>query len=106
MQNKKEERQSLIYVHTIGNINKKIVAFNPNSLDILIFTYGPLSDWVKNNSFFCLLSEPLRLFGEGQYNLNEIKEMKVTDSFLTLKPKSRSCQNIEDFEEQRSKSEI
>ena len=47
----------------------------------------------------CVVLEPLRLFGEGQYNLNVVKEMKVTDSFLTLDPRVRQCQNTFDYEE-------
>ena len=36
---------------------------------------------------------PVTLSGEGQYNLNIIKEIKVTDSFLELSRKIRGCQN-------------
>ena len=43
-------------------------------------------------SFF---SEPLELSGEGKYNLNAIKEIKVTDSFLGLDMADKECQNEE-----------
>ena len=41
--------------------------------------------------------DPLELFGEGQYNLNNIKEISVTDSFMGLDRASRKCQNIETY---------
>ena len=39
------------------------------------------------------------LFGEGQYNLNNIKEISVTDSFMGLDRDTRKCQNIETFDD-------
>ena len=35
----------------------------------------------------------MTLSGEGQYNLNILKEIKVTDSFLGMPRKIRGCQN-------------
>ena len=39
------------------------------------------------------------LIGEGKYNLNAIKEIKVTESFLGLDKDDRSCQNHEYLED-------
>ena len=39
------------------------------------------------------------LFGEGQYNLNNIKEISVTDSFMGLDKNTRKCQNIETYDD-------
>ena len=36
--------------------------------------------------------------GEGKYNLNAIKEIKVTDSFLGLDMEDKGCQNEEPIE--------
>ena len=33
------------------------------------------------------------LMGEGEYNINNVKELKVTDSFLGLDEEERKCQN-------------
>ena len=44
-----------------------------------------------------ILLDPVGLFSEGQYNLNNIKEIFVTDSFLGLNEKTRNCQNIETY---------
>ena len=41
------------------------------------------------------ISEPLKLVGEGKYNLNAVKEIKVTDSYLGLDMKDKGCQNEE-----------
>ena len=43
------------------------------------------------------------LKGEGQYNLNILKEIATTDSFMTLDQNARKCQNIESFEDCTSK---
>ena len=37
-------------------------------------------------------SEPLKLIGEGIYNLNVLKEVKVTDSFLDMNQDVIACQ--------------
>ena len=33
------------------------------------------------------------MYGEGQYNLNSIKDFRVSESFLGLKENVRNCQN-------------
>ena len=45
-----------------------------------------------------LFTEPVKLIGEGKYNLNAVKEIKVTESFLGLDMKDRGCQNEEPLE--------
>ena len=45
------------------------------------------------------LSETVKLIGEGKYNLNAVKEIKVTESFLGLTKKIRECQNEEEIYE-------
>ena len=42
--------------------------------------------------------DPVKLFGEGQYNLNNMKEIFVTESFLGLDRSTRKCQNIETYD--------
>ena len=41
------------------------------------------------------ITEPVRLIGEGNYNLNVLKEIDVTDSYLGLDQEVRGCQNEE-----------
>ena len=38
------------------------------------------------------------LFGEGQYNLHSMKEISVTEAFLGLDIDTRKCQNIETYD--------
>ena len=42
-----------------------------------------------------IILEVLKLIGEGEYNLNDLKEIKVTDSYLGLDQEVRKCQNDE-----------
>ena len=39
--------------------------------------------------------EPIKLTGEGEYNLNELKVNEVTDSFLSMDQEDRKCQSNE-----------
>ena len=39
--------------------------------------------------------EPVKLLGQGEYNMDAVEEIKVTDSFLGLSQGIRNCQNVE-----------
>ena len=39
-----------------------------------------------------LLAAPVQLVGEGQYNLNALTQIEVTDSYLALDEDVRGCQ--------------
>ena len=41
--------------------------------------------------------DPVRFFGESEYNLNNLKEISVTDSFMGLDRPTRNCQNMETY---------
>ena len=43
----------------------------------------------------CVVIEPVTLIGEGEYNINALTEIKVTESFLGLGKDVIECQNIE-----------
>ena len=53
--------------------------------------------WILDN--FQILLEPLKLYGEGNYALTSVKEVKVTKSFLLLSEETRNCQNRELYED-------
>ena len=53
-----------------------------------------------------MLLDPVGLFSEGQYNLNNIKEISVTDSFMGLDKNTRHCQNIETFNECKTRLHV
>ena len=38
------------------------------------------------------------MYEDGAYNLNVVSEIGVTDSFMTLDPSTRACQNQESYE--------
>ena len=42
--------------------------------------------------------EPVVLVGEGEYNLNVLTDIKVTESYLNLDQNIRNCQNEESFD--------
>ena len=50
--------------------------------------------------------EPLNFYGEGEYNLNVVKEVEVTDAFLNLDESRRECQNSYDFQECTTQNNI
>ena len=53
-----------------------------------------------------MITEPLKLSVDKQYNLNNIKEISVTKDFLTLGADVTNCQNIESLQECRRKLNI
>ena len=52
------------------------------------------------NTFYTYLDtvSPVMLAGEGQYNLNVLKQIEVTESFLGLDESDRGCQNQEPYD--------
>ena len=42
-----------------------------------------------------LIPEQIELIGEGEYNLNVVKKIDVTDSYLAFDQNFRQCQNEE-----------
>ena len=44
------------------------------------------------------IAEPVKFIGEGEYNLNSLKEIVVTGDFLGLDKEDRKCQNDEPHE--------
>ena len=48
--------------------------------------------YIHQNIF---ILEPVHLVGEGEYNLNALKEIKSTESYLGLDEGVRECQNDE-----------
>ena len=47
---------------------------------------------------FLHFSEPITFVGEGEYMINVVKMITVTDSFLELDQSDRGCQNEESFD--------
>ena len=64
-----------------------------------ISTLKLLVSWLLNykmgseRKIFFLLLEPVILIGDGEYNVNNVKELKVTESFLGLNEEVRECQD-------------
>ena len=48
-------------------------------------------------SAHCDFVEPVQLNGEGEYNLNNLKEIMVTDDYLGLDENVRGCHNKSAF---------
>ena len=45
----------------------------------------------------------MKILEEGEYNLNNLKEISVTDSFMELNRDIRNCQNIKSNEHCKEK---
>ena len=43
--------------------------------------------------------DPVGLLGEGRFNLLSLKEINATDSFMGLHRDTRNCQNIETYDD-------
>ena len=71
-----KNQHAFIYLNTIGKEQLQL----SNSPKLLIFS---------------AFVEPVSLIGEGEYNLNALKEIEAKDSFLGLDQDVRKCQNDE-----------
>ena len=45
-----------------------------------------------------MILEPVTLVGEGRFNLNVLKHIEVTDSYLDMAKDAKHCQNNEDID--------
>ena len=78
-ENNLNDEKMAIYLSTIGNLIKS---------DFYYMVYSKL-----------ITSEPMKLYGEGQYNLNVVKEVAVTNSFMGFDTKIIGCQQLYDYED-------
>ena len=53
-----------------------------------------------------LLTDPVEIFEEGQYNFLSLKEIVVTDSFMGLDRETKNCQNVEAYDKCKTQSHI
>ena len=60
----------------------------------------------KGFAFNFYILDPVGLFGEGAFNINNIKEISVTDSFMGLDRDTRNCQNIETYDDCKTRLHI
>ena len=72
-----ENSHAFIYLNTVGK-----------------YTYEYKASFIVTWKL-CTFLEEVKLIGEGEYNLNALKEVKATDSFLGLDQEVRGCQNEE-----------
>ena len=53
-----------------------------------------------------MILDPVSLFGEGQYNLHSMKEISVTDSFMRLDGDTIQCQNVETYDDCKTRLHV
>ena len=63
---------------------------------VIVDTIGKMRS--KKSNIYCLITEPLELSLDMEISLNVIKEIRVTESFLTLNKDAKGCQE-ESFNE-------
>ena len=66
-------------------------------LILLVNMYYSLQCNKVTSDTWLYIAEPVELNGEGEYNLNVLKEIKTTESFLGLDESARGCENQEPF---------
>ena len=97
-----EDRQ-VIRQSTVGKEEKSGISANLLESDknqhafIYLDTIGKEQPKIKSEDceHFPLFIEPVSLIGEGEYNLNVLKEIEAKDSYLGLDQDVRKCQNNE-----------
>jgi len=89
-----QNSHAFIYFDTIGR-HKCINVFFNFLLRYSKFTqiyFSPFNLLIYYLLYFSKFAEPVQLIGEGEYNLNAIKEIKVTDDFAGIDKDIRECQ--------------
>ena len=83
-----------------------ILFFNPSlrlsSIQLVLYIFNQNIGLIGANKM-ALISEPVELSGEGSYNLNVLKEIKVTDSYLDMEESVRGCSDLDTLEICKSK---
>ena len=51
---------------------------------------------INHLPIYYLFLEPVKLKGEGKYNLNNVKQIELTESYYGLNVNVKRCQNEED----------
>ena len=69
-----------------------------SKINCCLSSHSPLAPFI--------IAEHVKLRGEGKYNLNAVKEIKVTESYLALDMKDKGCQDVEPLEECTSRHYI
>ena len=95
-----EDRQVKYSKQQLQNKDENILDFlveNDDKEKALIYlnTNGKTKVKTEYNQIF---SEPLKLYGEGEYNLNAVKQIRVTSDYLSLEKNVIKCQTEESFE--------
>ena len=100
-----EERQ-IHYNITTDNVphqKKALYSNDDNTVSIYLDTISINNSKLYGFWYWFKFLDPVGLFGEGQYNLLSLKEISVTDSFLGLDREIINCQNIEAYDECRTR---
>ena len=96
-----DEKQINLYPLTKNKFQevKTIYHDNANSFSMFVDTISKCR--LKKNDIFLTFNflDPVKIFEEGQYNLNNLKEISVTDSFMGLDLNARKCQQNEIYED-------
>ena len=96
-----EDRQVKYSKQQLQNKDENILDFlveNNDKEQALIYlnTIGKTKILTKSTQIIFL--EPLKLYGEGEYNLNAVKQIRVTSDYLSLEKNVIKCQTEESFE--------
>ena len=70
-----------------------------NSVSVKVHLDSIGNNKIKDSKTNVFTVDPVQLTGEGEYNLNSIKEEEVTQSFLRMDQSVRGCQNQEHYDE-------
>ena len=75
------------------NVERQWVASDEKEIAyIYLDTIGLMNKINKNNKNLFYFLEPVKLFGKGEYNLNVLKEIQVTEDFQSLGEEITGCQ--------------
>ena len=86
-----DHKHAFIHLDTIGKSFRQQMYF----CSLISRTFVPLQRYIDTIYLQYLFLEKVTLKGEGVYNLNGLKEITATDSYLSLDQDTKGCQNEE-----------
>ena len=88
-----ENQNAFIYLNSVGNTPFEKTNLVGSLKCQLLTLYSQQRFQSVSIYYMCL--EPIKLIGEGEYNLDTLKEIEVTESYLGLDQYVRECQEKE-----------
>ena len=82
----------------LGLANNLVASDQDQHASVYLDSIGRNYKGFQNKKWETKIAEEVKLIGEGEYNFNVLKQIRVTESYLGLDQDVRGCQNDEPYD--------